>query len=165
MRCLPTRFPARLDSSRGYPQGPDRNRPARHPTAGVRLHDLRHTFAVQQLWAGTHFMQVSKWLGHSTFTWTLGVYGDYIPDEDGGWSKRCLSRPRSSVGPPLAITSYRCGSRVGHIGSGRSTGARPTYLAPLYGISVAIFGARESLRMCNFNSVSSRCQRHTGSRP
>jgi integrase len=28
-------------------------------------------------------MQVSKWLGHSTFTWTLDVYGDYIPDEDG----------------------------------------------------------------------------------
>ena len=29
---------------------------------GVRLHDLRHTFAVLQLSAGTHFMQVSKWL-------------------------------------------------------------------------------------------------------
>lgn len=37
-------------------------------TRGVRLHDLRHTFAVLQLSAGTHFMQVSKWLGHSTFT-------------------------------------------------------------------------------------------------
>ena len=35
---------------------------------GVRLHDLRHTFATLQLSAGTHFMQVSKWLGHSTFT-------------------------------------------------------------------------------------------------
>jgi integrase len=29
-------------------------------------------------------MQVSKWLGHSTFTLTLEVYGDYIPEEDGG---------------------------------------------------------------------------------
>lgn len=29
-------------------------------------------------------MQVSKWLGHSTFTLTLDVYGDYIPEEDGG---------------------------------------------------------------------------------
>jgi hypothetical protein len=31
-----------------------------------------------------HFMQVSKWLGHSTFTLTLDVYGDFIPEEDGG---------------------------------------------------------------------------------
>jgi integrase len=39
---------------------------------------------VLQLSAGVHFMQVSKWLGHSTFTLTLDVYGDYIPEEDGG---------------------------------------------------------------------------------
>lgn len=29
-------------------------------------------------------MQVSKWLGHSTFTLTLDVHGDYIPEDDGG---------------------------------------------------------------------------------
>jgi integrase len=51
---------------------------------GVRLHDLRHTFAVLQLSAGAHFMQVSKWLGHSTFTLTLDVYGDFVPEEDRG---------------------------------------------------------------------------------
>jgi integrase len=51
---------------------------------GVRLHDLRHTFATLQLSSGVHFMQVSKWLGHSSFTLTLDVYGDYIPQEDGG---------------------------------------------------------------------------------
>ena len=50
---------------------------------GVRLHDLRHTFAVLQLSAGTHFMQVSQWLGHSTYTLTLDVYGDWIPEQDG----------------------------------------------------------------------------------
>ena len=44
----------------------------------------RHTFATMQLSAGVHFMQVSKWLGHSTFTLTLDVYGDYIPEQDGG---------------------------------------------------------------------------------
>jgi integrase len=43
---------------------------------GVRLHDLRQTFATMRLSAGVHFMQVSKWLGHSTFTLTLDVYGD-----------------------------------------------------------------------------------------
>lgn len=29
-------------------------------------------------------MQVSKWLGHSTYTLTLDVYGDYIPEDEGG---------------------------------------------------------------------------------
>jgi hypothetical protein len=33
-------------------------------------------FATLQLSAGRHFMQVSKWLGHSTFTLTLDIYGD-----------------------------------------------------------------------------------------
>jgi integrase len=51
---------------------------------GVRLHDLRHTFATLQLSAGVHFMRVSKWLGHSTFTLTLDTYGDWIPEQDGG---------------------------------------------------------------------------------
>lgn len=48
---------------------------------GVRLHDLRHTFATLQLSAGIHFMPLSKWLGHSTFTLTLDAY---IPEEHGG---------------------------------------------------------------------------------
>jgi integrase len=58
--------------------------PARPPQRGVRVHDLRHTFATMQLMAGTHFMQVSKWLGHGSFTLTLDTYGDWIPEEDGG---------------------------------------------------------------------------------
>ena len=41
-------------------------------------------FATLQLSAGVHSMQVSKWLGHSSFTLTLDVYGDYIPKDDGG---------------------------------------------------------------------------------
>lgn len=41
---------------------------------------LRHPSAV----GGCPLMQVSKWLGHSIFTLTLDVYGDYIPEEDGG---------------------------------------------------------------------------------
>jgi integrase len=51
---------------------------------GVRLHDLRHTFAALQLSAGVHFVQVSQWLGHGTYTLTLDVYGDWIPEHDGG---------------------------------------------------------------------------------
>jgi integrase len=52
--------------------------------AGVRLHDLRHTFAALQLSAGVHFMQVSKWMGHTNYTLTLNTYGEWIPAEDGG---------------------------------------------------------------------------------
>jgi hypothetical protein len=37
-------------------------------------------------------MQVSKWLGHSTYTLMLDVYGDYIPEQDGG-SANTLPEP------------------------------------------------------------------------
>ncbi|WP_370499879.1 tyrosine-type recombinase/integrase [Mycolicibacterium sp. jd] len=71
---------------------------------GVRLHDLRHTFAVLQLSAGTHFMQVSKWLGHSTYTLTLDVYGDYIPEEDGGAANN-LPEPPAPARPAGTATN------------------------------------------------------------
>jgi len=44
-------------------------------------------------------MQVSKWLGHSTFTLTLDVYGDYIPEEDGG-AVNNLPEPPAPAKPP-----------------------------------------------------------------
>jgi hypothetical protein len=46
-----------------------------------------------QLSAGAHFMQVSKWLGHGTYTLTLDVYGDFIPEDDGG-ATNTLPEPR-----------------------------------------------------------------------
>jgi integrase len=48
----------------------------------VRFHDLRHTFATLALSAGEHYMQVSKWLGHSSFVLTLSTYADYIREDD-----------------------------------------------------------------------------------
>lgn len=63
---------------------------------GVRVHDLRHTFATMQLMAGTHFMQVSKWLGHGSFTLTLDTYGDWIPEEDGGAANTLPEPPKAS---------------------------------------------------------------------
>ena len=56
--------------------------PAQPATKGVRLHDLRHTAATLWLTASVHFMQVAKWLGHSSYVLTLTTYGDYIPDEE-----------------------------------------------------------------------------------
>jgi len=46
------------------------------------LHHLRHTFATMNLSAGEHYMQVSKWLGHSTFVLTLTTYADYINEDE-----------------------------------------------------------------------------------
>jgi integrase len=77
---------------------------------GVRLHDLRHTFATLQLSAGVHFMQVSKWLGHSTFTLTLDVYGDYIPEQDGG-AANTLPEPAKPAKTPNNVVPL-FGTRV-----------------------------------------------------
>jgi integrase len=51
------------------------------------------------LMADTHFMQVSRWLGHSTFTLTLNTYSDWIPEEDGGAVNHLPSRPPQSPAP------------------------------------------------------------------
>jgi hypothetical protein len=32
--------------------------------------------------AGEHYMQVSKWLGHSSYVLTLTTYADYIREDD-----------------------------------------------------------------------------------
>jgi integrase len=53
----------------------------------VRFHDLRHTFATMNLSAGEHYMQVSKWLGHSSFVLTLSTYADYIREDELAASK------------------------------------------------------------------------------
>jgi integrase len=58
----------------------------------ARWHDLRHSFAVMSLSSGEHYMQVSKWMGHSTFTLTLDTYGDYISSTEGGKAAP-LARP------------------------------------------------------------------------
>jgi integrase len=64
-------------------------------------HDFRHTFATLQLSSGVHFMQVSKWLGHSTFTLTLDMYGDWIPEADGGVANS-LREPTAPAQPAQA---------------------------------------------------------------
>jgi hypothetical protein len=43
-------------------------------------------------------MQVSKSLGHSTFTLTLDTYGDYIPEQDGG-ALNTLPEPPAPMEP------------------------------------------------------------------
>lgn len=74
---------------------------------GIRVHDLRHTFAVLQLSAGVHFMQVSKWLGHSTFTLTLNTYGDWVPEEDGGALNTLPEPPAPAAVPTATVVPMR----------------------------------------------------------
>ena len=69
--------------------------PAKAAIHGVRLHDLRHTFAVLQLSAGKPFMLVSEWLGHSTYTLTLDVYGGWIP-KDSDAAANTLPEPKAA---------------------------------------------------------------------
>jgi integrase len=59
---------------------------------GVRLHDLRHTYAVLSLSAGAHYMQISRWMGHESFVTTLTIYADYIDESEGGKAAP-LARP------------------------------------------------------------------------
>jgi len=52
-----------------------------------------------QLSAAVHLMLILKWLGHSTFTPILDVYGDFIPgrrdgEPGGAEASRCYSEAR-----------------------------------------------------------------------
>ena len=66
---------------RADPRLPHRVVPAYPPFGAFGFTTLRHTFATMQLSAGTHFMQVSKWLGHSSYMLTLSTYADYIRED------------------------------------------------------------------------------------
>ncbi len=51
------------------------------------------------LTAGEHYMQVSKWLGHSSFVLTLTTYADYIREDELAAPKvgRGVVNPASNV--------------------------------------------------------------------
>jgi integrase len=46
---------------------------------GVRLHDLRHTYASLQLQAGEPIGYVKQQLGHSSIQVTVDRYGHFVP--------------------------------------------------------------------------------------
>jgi integrase len=52
-------------------------------------------FATLQLSAGVHSVQVSKWLGHSSFVLTLTTYADYIRED--GTAAPNFARPVAAV--------------------------------------------------------------------
>ncbi len=61
----------------------------------VRWHDLRHTCATLALSAGEHYVQVSKWLGHSSYVLTLTTYAGYIRED--GTAATNLVRPAADA--------------------------------------------------------------------
>jgi integrase len=71
----------------------------------VRFHDLRHTFATLALSAGEHYMQVSKWLGHSSFVLTLTTYADYIREDELAAPK--LARPVATTAEKVVVPLER----------------------------------------------------------
>lgn len=54
----------------------------RAKVVGVRLHDLRHFGATQQLASGVPITTVSHRLGHAKVTTTLDIYAHWIPSTD-----------------------------------------------------------------------------------
>ena len=44
-------------------------------------------------------MQVSKWMSHESFVTTLTIYGDYIPEDEGGLAVP-LARPSAPAPRP-----------------------------------------------------------------
>ncbi len=72
-------------------------------TKGVRLHDLRHTAAALWLTNGVHFIQVAKWLGHSSYVLTLTTYADYIPEQE---AENPLPEPVAPVGETNVVDLF-----------------------------------------------------------
>jgi integrase len=63
-------------------------------TARIRLHDLRHSYAVASLTANVHPKVVSERLGHATVALTLDVYSHVLPSlDEGGHSEGGRAHP------------------------------------------------------------------------
>jgi integrase len=58
------------------------------------------------LWltAGVHFIQVAKWLGHSSYVLTLTTYADYIPEQE---TENPLPEPQAATAPATNVVQLR----------------------------------------------------------
>jgi integrase len=74
--------------------------PARH---GVRLHDLRHTFAALQLSAGESVVKVSQWLGHADPGVTMTVYAAYVTEKPVANLLPEPTRPKANATPATNV--------------------------------------------------------------
>lgn len=70
-------------------------------TKGVRLHDLRHTFATIMLNNGVDYREVSEWMGHESYAFMLKTYAHWIPTDD----RASANRVRRPMAPPSPSAS------------------------------------------------------------
>lgn len=68
--------------------------------SGVRLHDLRHSFATMY---GHDYREVSEWLGHADYATTLRVYAHWIPDT----RENNMSAPPTPAAPSGNVVPLR----------------------------------------------------------
>jgi hypothetical protein len=48
-------------------------------------------------------MQVSKWLGHASYSLTLDTYGEWIPERDGGAANKLPEPPTPEATARAAV--------------------------------------------------------------
>jgi hypothetical protein len=58
----------------------------------IRLHDLRHSYAIAALSAGVHPKIVSERLGHASIAFTLTQYSHVLPGVDPGVDQEAAAR-------------------------------------------------------------------------
>jgi integrase len=71
---------------------------------GLQGKIVRPTAAVLWLSNGVHFMQVSKWLGHSSYVLTMTTCADYIPEQE---AENPLPEPVVAVPDTNVVNLFR----------------------------------------------------------
>ena len=79
---------------------------------GVRIHDLRHTYAVNSLRAGDDIKTLQENLGHATASFTLDFYG-HCTDEMRLASANRMQAFITSRVPSISAPQENCGSECG----------------------------------------------------
>jgi integrase len=65
----------------------------------LRFHDLRHTYASLMHAQGRSMLEVSRWMGHSTYRLTADTYSHLWDDEDAGLGQALDAAFAAAEGP------------------------------------------------------------------
>lgn len=84
---------------------------------GLRLHDLRHTFATRLIHAGVDVFTVQKILGHSTITMTMRYVHSFEPEMRAAVARLDEKFAQSLHNFPAAASGAPEGANVSHLGS------------------------------------------------
>lgn len=80
--------------------------------AGLRFHDLRHTYASLMAHHGEDIHRVSKWMGHSTIAITADLYTHLFQEEDASLNERltaAFATSHATTGNVVALRAKRSG--------------------------------------------------------